>query len=106
MSKLIVDSGEPFALLVEGQSGMYLVPPIVLDGDGNVIEGHEVLEAMRQAGVKIESTDSGVWSGHTPGGAEVQHPVLTGRTTADLAAIDQRMALISDKLGIPIGPPD
>jgi hypothetical protein len=101
MSKLIESGGEPFAMLIEGEHGMYLVPPIVVDSDGEVIEGREVLAAMGVAGVT-----AAVLSGHTPGGAEVRHPLLLGRTAADLAAIDQHMAEISRQLGVPIGPPE
>ena len=87
MTRMIEVGDKPFALLVETDHGDYLVPPVVFDLERNVIEGREVLEAI------IES------------GMEVSVPVLHNRTTADLAAIDQTMKLISDQLGVPIGPP-
>ena len=98
--------GQPFAVLIEGgPEGSYLMPPIVLDHDGNIIDGHEILAAMNQAGVTIESATGGVWTGRTALGTRVQHPYLTGKTPADLAEIDQVMAGISSRLGVPIGPP-
>ena len=87
MTRIVEWEGEPFALLVETPDGDYLVPPIVRDSDGVVVEGREVLRAV------IES------------GATVELPVVEGATPADLADIDQRMARISEELGVPIGPP-
>lgn len=107
MTRLIEMDGQPFAMLIERPGGSsYLVPPIVVDSDGEVIEGHEVLAAMRQAGVTIDETAGGFIRGHTSGGALVEQPMLTGRTTGDLAAIDQQMADLSRQLGVPIGPPE
>ena len=74
--------------LIEGENGAFLVPPIVLDSDGVPIEGVEVLAAVVQSGVTIK------------------HPVVRGATPGALAEIDQRMARISEELGVPIGPPD
>jgi hypothetical protein len=102
---MIERDGEPFALLIETERGSYLVPPIVIDQDGNVIEGQDVLAAMNVAGVEIDSTDGGVWRGHTANGAEVACPCLAGKTVADLAEIDQVMSRISEQLGVPVGPP-
>lgn len=85
MARIIEWGGKPFALLVEGDNGPYLVPPIVIDADGGVIEGREILAAVVESGVTIE------------------HPIMRGATVADLAEIDQRMARISEDLGVPIG---
>jgi hypothetical protein len=96
ITRIIIRDGAPFAMLIDDPKlGRYLVPPIVLDDQGNVIEGHDALSAMHQAGVQIESTDGGVWKGRTPGGAKVVHPYLTDRMPGDLAQIDQVMAQLS-----------
>ncbi len=92
-------------LIESSEQGSYLVPPLVFDHDGNLIEGHDVVEAMRQTGVTIDSTDGGLWRGRTASGSEVVMPYLMGRTVGDLAGIDQVMAAISDQLGVPVGPP-
>jgi hypothetical protein len=106
ITRIIIRDGAPFAMLIDDPKlGRYLVPPIVLDDQGNVIEGHDALSAMHQAGVQIESTDGGVWKGRTPGGAKVVHPYLTDRMPGDLAQIDQVMAQLSGAFGMPIGPP-
>ena len=106
MSQIIIMDGQPFAILIEGgPEGSYLMPPIVLDHDGNIIDGHEILAAMSQAGVTLDSAGDGIWTGRTALGTTVQHPYLTGKAPADLAEIDQAMASISRQLGVPIGPP-
>jgi hypothetical protein len=90
MATLIEWDGEPFAVLVDSPNGRYLVPPIVLDENGGVIHGREVLTAL-------------VKTGNT-----IHHPVMHAATRADLAEVDQRMARISEELGVPIidAPPD
>lgn len=87
MARMIEWDGEPFALLVETPDGDYLVPPIVQDEDGVVIQGHEVLQAIIDSGVAVE------------------HPIVRGASVADLAEIDQRMAHLSKELGVPLQPP-
>ena len=57
------------------------------DSDGAVVEGREVLQAIIETGIT-----AGL-------------PVISGATPADLAEVDQRMARISEELGVPIGPP-
>jgi hypothetical protein len=64
----------------------YLVPPIVRDPDGNVIQGQEVLEAIALSGTTVTM------------------PVVESATSGDLAEIDQKMQHISEQLGVPIGP--
>lgn len=86
MARIVEWDGEPFALLVESEAGDYLVPPIVLDADGKVTEGVEVLQAIVHTGI--------------PAGV----PVIRGSNPGMLAEIDRRMAALSDKLGVPIGP--
>jgi hypothetical protein len=86
MTRIVEWEGQPFALLVEGERGDYLVPPIVLDEDGAPVEGREVLAAI------VES------------GQAVQMPVVRGANPGVLAEIDRRMAHLSDELGVPIGP--
>lgn len=88
MARRIMWDGKPFALLVEGDDGPFLVPPIVFNEEGEPVEGREVLAAIVLAGVAVK------------------HPVVRGASVADLAEIDQRMARISEELGVPIGPPD
>lgn len=85
--RLIEWDGKSFAVLIEAPEGDYLVPPVVLDEDGRPIEGREVLAAIVATGIAIEC------------------PVVMAASPGDLAEIDQRMALLSDKLGVPIGPP-
>jgi hypothetical protein len=86
VSRLIEWDGQPFAVLIETPDGDYLLPPVVLDEEGRPIEGREVLAAI------VESEVS------------VKHPVVKGATPGDLAEIDQRMARISDELGVPLFP--
>lgn len=89
MSRLIEWDGEPFALLIEREDGRaYLMPPVVLDADGNVTEGREVLQAIIDSGVTVGL------------------PVVRGSNPGMLAEIDRRMAQLSDKLSVPIGPRD
>jgi len=76
--------GQPFAALVESLDVKYLVPPIVLDEHGNVVQGRELLAAIIETGTAIE------------------HPVVVGATPAALAEIDQRMARLSETLGVPV----
>lgn len=76
--------GEWFATLIESPDAKYLVPPVVVDESGKVIEGRELLAAIIETGTTIE------------------HPVVVSATPAALAEIDQRMARISEALGVPI----
>ena len=62
------------------------MPPIVLDEAGVPVEGREVLVAIIEADTTLH------------------HPIITDATPAVLAEIDQRMARISDELGVPIYP--
>jgi hypothetical protein len=86
MARIVEWDGEPFALLVETETESYLVPPIVIDADGNVVEGVEVLAAI----VEADRT--------------VPVPTVSGATPGELAEIDRRMAHLSNELGVPIGP--
>lgn len=86
MTRIVEWDGEPFAVLVETKHGNYLVPPIVMDEDGNVTEGREVLEAIVQSGTGIPM------------------PVIRNTNPGTLAEIDRRMAHLSAELGVPIGP--
>lgn len=78
--------GKPFALLVETDEGDFLVPPIVLDDAGNVVEGRETRENLEYV---VQS------------GVEIGLPVVHGANPGTMAEVDQRMALISKQLGIP-----
>jgi hypothetical protein len=50
MTRMIIRDGAPFAMFIDdSQLGRYLVPPIVLGDQGDVIEGHEAIAAMREA---------------------------------------------------------
>ena len=75
--------GQVIAILVHGQDGDYLVPPVVRDSEGNILMGHEVLEAIVQSGVAVEL------------------PVIENCTVGKLAEIDSRLAQIRDSLGVP-----
>jgi len=88
MARIVEWQGQPFALLVEGATGDYLVPPIIRDKAGRVVEGAEVLEAVAESG------------------RTVPLPVIEGAGPEVLAMVDQAMAELSAKLGVPIGPPD
>lgn len=91
MTRMIEWDGEPFALLVQSEEhGDYLVPPVLLDSEERLItrEGREVAEAV-------------VFSGQT-----VELPVIEDADAATVAEVDQRMARISEELGVPIGPPE
>jgi len=45
-ARLIEWDDQPFTLLIESPSGSYLVPPIVFNRDGEVVQGADVLEAI------------------------------------------------------------
>lgn len=75
--------GEFFALLVESPDRSYIVPPIVFDLAGDLIQGVEVLQAIVESGVAVEV------------------PMIRNATVGDLADIDQRIAKISADLGVP-----
>ncbi len=84
-TRLILWRGEPLTLLVDTPSGGYLVRPIVVDGHGVIIEGLEVIEKALASGDSSEMP-----------------PVVRVLSPSELAAIDQRMARLSDTLGVPI----
>ena len=46
--------GQPLATLLDGEDGLMLVEPIVVDPDGGIIMGAEVLEASRRTGVSFD----------------------------------------------------
>jgi len=84
MATVIEWDGKPFALLIETDDGMrHLVPPVVLE-DGVVLRGEEVLCAIVESGVTCEV------------------PVIENGNAGILAEVDQRMAQISEQLGVPI----
>lgn len=87
MSRIIEWDGQPFALLIEKDDGSYLVPPVVIDAEGQVVQGRETLEAIKATGTTV------------------QLPVVQDATPGALADIDRRMATIAERLGVPIGPP-
>ncbi len=87
MTRLVEFDGQPFALLLETTAGTWLVPPIVRTPEGEVIQGHEVLDLIKQAGVAISM------------------PVASDASPASLALIDQRMKRLSDEMGVPIWSP-
>ena len=87
MARLIEYNGMPFAVLIDGATGPYIVGPIVLDEHGAPIEGREVLTAVVQTGVTI------------------QHPVIRNGTPAVLAYVDQALARLAEQLGVPVGGP-
>ncbi len=84
MTSILVEwENKPFALLIESDKGDYLVPPIVLDEDSNVVEGQEVLMAIVASGVGVKM------------------PIIRGATPGILAEVDRRMSYISQSLGVP-----
>ena len=84
----VITSGEkPFAILADGPEGRFLLPPVVEDLAGNVIEGCSPL----------------VWI--LTYGAAVEIPVLRNCTSGDLAEIDQRLAALRDQHGARPWPP-
>ena len=87
MAQPIEWEGQRFALLIERDEGSYLVPPIVFNLAGELIQGVEVLQAVALTGVTIDPA------------------VIRNATPGDLAEYDRRMKHISDRLGVPIGPP-
>jgi len=101
MLQMIRLNGEPFAILsipcdpgrlLRGEpaaapEACYLLPPVVFDLAGNVIEGLEALVAITSAGIPAEI------------------PVLYNKTPGDLAEIDQRLAALRDHFGARPRPP-
>jgi hypothetical protein len=78
-------AGEVIASLVETDDGRrYLVPPIVFDTDGQVVLGREVLAAIAESGIAQEM------------------PVLRNYSAGDLAALEQKLAQVSQTLGVEI----
>jgi hypothetical protein len=76
--------GEPLATLIQSPDGDYFVPPIVIDPNGAILVGVELLMAIVESGVTIK------------------HPVVQGCTPEQLAEIDQRLARVSEDLGVPL----
>ena len=89
MAEPIEVDGMPFALLVDGETGRYLVPPIVLDRDGVAVgeQNAEILAAIVESGVEVEL------------------PVFRDANPGDVAWIDRQLAALSRELGVPVGPP-
>jgi hypothetical protein len=80
--------GEWIATLIESDGPnheSYLVPPIVFDAEGDVIMGREVLAAIVESGVAVEC------------------PTLRGYAAGDLVALEQKLARVAEKLGVPLG---
>jgi hypothetical protein len=90
VTRLIRWCGEPFAVLVESADGDFLVPPIVFDPDGKLIQERKLIQ--RQSLLEAAADAS----------FEVDQPIIRDATPALLAEIDQRMARISEALGVPI----
>ena len=81
-SRRVEWNGTLIALLVHDDEGGYLVPPVVLDPEDNVVMGLDVLEAIRRSGRPIEV------------------PVVRNCTPGQLAELDQRLARVRDELGV------
>jgi len=77
--------GQCVAVLIHGDTGDYIVPPIALDQAGDMVMGRSVLEAI------IES------------GSTVEHPIIHDCTPAQLAWLDQELTRVSAELCVPIG---
>jgi hypothetical protein len=88
MSTIINWEGKPFALLIEDEDGPFLVPPIVLDDNNTLVGGRDLLVGLVETGISADP------------------PVVRASTPGALADIDQHMAAISERLGVPIGLPD
>jgi len=84
--KLVVEGLGTIGLLIEHPDSDedYIVPPVVFGTDGELLMGAEVLEAIVQSGVSVET------------------PVIRNCTAAQLARIDQLLAKISTELGVPV----
>ena len=82
------DDTEIALLITGGEDGDYIVPAIVLDDEGRVMEGREVLEAIAQSGRPFEM------------------PTIRGTDPGRLAELDQQIARVSEQLGVPVGLPD
>jgi hypothetical protein len=91
-ARAIEVDGRPFALLVEGETGSYIVPPIVLDREGMHVGEHnaEVLRAITLAG-KQDPEFKGVWL-----------PVIRDADPGTVAWVDRELARLSDELGVPV----
>jgi len=76
--------GRVIAVDIHGQDGDYLAPPIVFDVDEKLVMGAQVLSAIAESGQSIE------------------HPSdKRGVTPADLPALEQHLAKVSETLGLP-----
>ena len=82
--EVIESDGRPVATLVTGPEQRFLVPPVVLDPAGQLLQGEHVLQAIVDTGVGMEL------------------PQLGNAGPGDLAVIDRQVAAISMKLGIPV----
>lgn len=70
------------ALLIHGEDGDYLAPPVVFDDRGEIVMGREVLAAVSESGESIE------------------HPVIRGCTPGQLAELEQFLAEVRERLGV------
>ncbi len=83
MARVIEVEGQPFALLVDGANGQYIVPPVVFDTDDKLIMGFEILEVIKRTKLPINV------------------PIYRNVGPADLAWIDRTLAAISKDFGVP-----
>jgi hypothetical protein len=77
---MIAAGGGLVAVLAEGPGGCFLLPPVITDQAGRLIEGHAVLRLA--------------WWGFA-----VEIPVLRACRPGQLAVVDQRLAGLRDELG-------
>ena len=80
---------EEVLLLINSVHGDFLVPPIVLDENGQPFEGYEGLDRFVDGSLP--------W---------LDQHVVKGATPADLLELDRRMAKRSEEFNVPIGIPD
>jgi hypothetical protein len=88
MARKIEWGGEWIATLIEDEddpSNNFIAPPVVFDTNGMVIMGVAVLEEIAESGSSVE------------------HPILRDYTPGDLAALEQKLARVSEVLGVPLG---
>src|SRR5215475_4937994 len=85
--RVITSSGQPFAVLAEGPRGRFLLPPVIRDLAGNLVE--TPARVARIVGCR-------------PG---VQIPVVQVGKLGDLASIDQRLTGLRIELGAQPWPP-
>jgi hypothetical protein len=78
----VVWRGDVVALVIHGEDGDYLAPPVVFDDRGRLVLGAEFWEDVERSGV------------------EVQHPVIRGATPEYLAELEQFLHGYCEQLGI------